>query len=77
MISEEVMLKYVRDSHQCASVDGILFEYAIDICPVARYLFGKPDNSSVLLFQLLSDSFSDVHSHARLMPIGSRIQRFL
>ena len=61
MVSEEVMLQYIGDSHQDTGIDGVLLEYAIDVRPVAWYLFGQPDNGLFLSFQFLPDSFSDMH----------------
>ena len=67
MVSEEVMLQYIGDSHQCAGIDGVFLEYAINVRPVARNLFGQPDNSLFLSFQFFSDSFPDVHSYLALL----------
>ena len=67
MVGKKVMLQYIGDSHQRPGIDGVFLEYAINVRPVARNLFGQPDNSLFLSFQFLSDSFPDVHSYLALL----------
>lgn len=62
VVYKEIMIKDVGNPHQYPCVDGIFFKDTIYICPVTRYLLGKPDDRFLLPFQFLSDSLPYMHN---------------